>query len=62
MNAGEKAFIWNLLDTEHPLKGFFIADSDRCDGRSPAVASQGNPYYGTNAEIGKEVAKLVPLH
>jgi len=44
------------------LRGFLLPISDRRDGRSPTVASRGNPYYGKDAEIGKGVAKLVPLH
>jgi hypothetical protein len=43
------------------LSGFFIPNLDRCIVRSPAVAIQGNPYYGKDAEIGKGVAKIVPL-
>jgi hypothetical protein len=43
------------------LSGFFIPIFDRRDGRSPTVASRGNPYYGKDAEIGKEVARIVPL-
>jgi len=46
------------------LRGFlfYCHYSDRRDGRSPTVASRGHPYYGKDAERGKEVAKLVPLH
>lgn len=49
-------------DREFPtgfvLTAFFIS---RCIVRSPAVAIQGHPYYGKDAEIGKGVAKIVPL-
>ena len=43
-------------------KGFLLCSLTRCTGRSPAVAVQGHPHYGKDAEIGKGVAKLVPLH